>query len=188
MLEELRVSDAWISSVISRAYQYVRMMINDFERLRVIHDFRQPSTFIGFELVYLLFGPILLAPHFAQVSKEGGIWSGVYSSVFASVLVIGLFHILRDTEDPFDGFGIDDLDIHMIEEAPLHMWKIEAEIPQRGGLSESYDDESEPSSLIRRRSGKGRNSKTKRKGSRRPKRRPSPTFRLDKNSLGESSS
>lgn len=113
--------------------------MNDFERLRVIHDFRQPSSFIGFELVYLLLFPLLLSPHFAQISKDSGLWAGIYSSVFSTLLVVGLFHVLRDTEDPFDGFGIDDLNVHMIEEAPLHMWKMQTEMPEREAYSDSLE-------------------------------------------------
>jgi len=39
-LEEIRSSDQWITSVISRAYQYVRNMMTDFERIRTITDYR----------------------------------------------------------------------------------------------------------------------------------------------------
>lgn len=162
MLEELRISDGWISSVISRAYQYVRMMMNDFERLRVIHDFRQPSSFIGFELVYLILFPILLAPHFAQISREAGLWAGIYSSIFSSVLVAGLYQVLHDTEDPFDGFGIDDLDVHMIEEAPLHMWKMQTVMPLREAFSHP-NTEIRPEKRGKSRTSSGNRSK-KRKG------------------------
>lgn len=37
--------------------------------------------------------------------------------------MISLYNINHDEEDPFDGIGFDDLDIHLIEEAPLHMWR-----------------------------------------------------------------
>lgn len=40
ILEELRTHDDWIKSVISRAYQYHRFIVMDFEKLRVVHDYR----------------------------------------------------------------------------------------------------------------------------------------------------
>jgi hypothetical protein len=180
MLEELRIADGWISSVISRAYQYVRMMMNDFERLRVVHDFRQPSSFIGYELVYLILFPLLLAPHFAQISRDSGLWAGIYSSVFSSVLVIGLFQVIHDTDDPFDGFGIDDLDIHMIEEAPLHMWRMQTKMPSRevfsnNGKAAAVSSQSMGPSLQR--------SSGSRSGTRRRKRSFKRKVRLEKSSV-----
>ena len=40
MHEGLRKEEDWVKSLLSRCYQYERYMICDFERLRVIHDFR----------------------------------------------------------------------------------------------------------------------------------------------------
>jgi len=124
ILEELRVADTWINSVISRDYQYMRYMIVDFERLRVVHDFRQPSVFMGFARIGVLLFPILFGPHFAWYSLER-MWLGIFSSVFSTILVTSLYEIVFDAEDPFDGLGFDDLDTSYIEEAPLHMWKEE---------------------------------------------------------------
>eukprot|EP01126_Amoeba_proteus_P006656 TRINITY_DN12323_c0_g1_i4.p1 TRINITY_DN12323_c0_g1~~TRINITY_DN12323_c0_g1_i4.p1 ORF type:complete len:252 (+),score=37.26 TRINITY_DN12323_c0_g1_i4:736-1491(+) len=123
ILEELRKSDSWINSVISRDYQYMRYMIVDFERLRIVHDFRQPSIFIGFARIGVLLFPILFAPHFSQYSHDYGMWCGILSSVFSNILVNCLYSIVFESEDPFDGLGFDDLDNSYIEEAPLHMWK-----------------------------------------------------------------
>lgn len=48
-------------------------MMLDFERLRVVHDFRQPATFHGFTLIYCLIFPILFAPSFAKLAAVYGL-------------------------------------------------------------------------------------------------------------------
>jgi len=78
MMEELRSSDDWIRSVISRSYQYVRFMMNDFERLRVIYDFYMPSSFRSFLLMYILLFPVLFAPLFANIAHLYGLWAGIF--------------------------------------------------------------------------------------------------------------
>jgi hypothetical protein len=120
-LEELRSSDRWIQSVISRCYQYARFMMNDFERLRILHDFKLPSAFRAFTLIFLTLGPLFMGPIFGHVSQIYGLWAGIYASILTSLLLITLYHIIHDNEDPFDNLGWDDLNFHLIEEAPLHI-------------------------------------------------------------------
>lgn len=80
-------------------------MMNDFENLKLIHDFRTASTLRGYGFVFLTIAPVLfgpyvrrtprappagclspnpthLRPQFAWYSDNNGLWAGVFISVF----------------------------------------------------------------------------------------------------------
>jgi len=96
-------------------------MMNDFESLRVVHDFYMPSSFRSFLLMRSSFSSAV-CPLFANIADLYGLWAGIFYSVLCSVMLITLNHIIHDATYPFDGLGIDDLSVDLIEEAPLHMW------------------------------------------------------------------
>jgi hypothetical protein len=116
ILEELRTHDDWIKSVISRAYQYHRFIVMDFEKLRVVHDYRTPSSLRAFGLFFLLCCPVLFGPLFAKYGRDYGLWSGIYISMLISIMLVSLYRIQSDQEDPCDGSGVDDLDLGILAE------------------------------------------------------------------------
>lgn len=122
-LEALRKSDDFVRAVIARAYQYLREMLADFEKLRLVHDYRTPSTMRSYGFVFLLLFPVLFSPLFAKYAKDNGAWVGYYCSAFSSLMLVNLYNILSDAEDPFDGTGIDDLNPNILSQAYLHMTK-----------------------------------------------------------------
>jgi len=119
LIEEMRITDDWLKSVISRAYQYHRYMVNDFERIRAVTDFRTPSSFRGYSLIWLTLFPVLFGPYFANTANTYGLWAGIYSSVICSLMLVTLSNINDDLEDPFDGKGVDDLNMEMLQEPNL---------------------------------------------------------------------
>jgi len=119
LIEEIRVTDDWVKSVISRAYQYHRYMINDFERIRTVTDYRTPSSFRGYASVWLTLFPVFFGPYFANLSENYGLWAGIYSSILCSLMLVTLSNINDDLEDPFDGKGVDDLNMEMMKEPNL---------------------------------------------------------------------
>jgi hypothetical protein len=90
--EELRLRNDWVASLLSRALQYAppspmaqssgactltclfpprtivhrhryqRFMMLDFEKPKIIHDYRTPSTLRGYAFVFLSIFPILFGP------------------------------------------------------------------------------------------------------------------------------
>jgi len=123
-IEEIRTSDEWIKSVISRAYQYIRYMLNDFERIRTVSDYRTPSVYRGYSYIMLTALPILCAPSFAKIGYDfSDIYMSIYSALVISILLVTLNNIMDDLEDPFDGFGVDDLNISILTEPILLMYK-----------------------------------------------------------------
>jgi hypothetical protein len=122
LLEDLRCEDDWIRSAITRAYQYLRFMMVDFERLRVIHDFRTASTLRAYSSCFLSFFPLIFAPYFAHLSHEYGFWSGMYVSVVSSAMIAALSRIRDGLEDPFDQVGLDDINLQVLGEVQYHMF------------------------------------------------------------------
>lgn len=118
--EDLRKRHEWVRSVISRPAQYHRFMMNDFENLKLIHDFRTASTLRGYGFVFLTIAPVLFGPYFAWYSDNNGLWAGVFISVFTSSLLLTLYKIQEYVEDPFG--GPDGINAAMMLEVGHHMF------------------------------------------------------------------
>jgi hypothetical protein len=121
LVEELRKEADWIRSVAARLYQYLRFLIVLFEKIRVVHDYRTPSTLRSFGLVFLTAFPILFAPLFANYAHLYGLWAGIFTSVLSATLLVGLHGIQIDCEDPCDKTGIDDLHMSVLLEPVVYM-------------------------------------------------------------------
>jgi len=119
--EDLRRSEEWIKSVISRMYYNHRLLLNDFENLKVIHSYRTTSALRAFGWLFLTLYPILFGPMFAHYAEDYGLWAGMYISVLSSLMFGYLYQLLTDLEDPFDMSGIDDLNLDVLNEIPFYM-------------------------------------------------------------------
>ncbi len=102
-------------SEISRGNQYLRAIMIEFERMRNIHLYRTPKTLRAYSQVFLNIFPILYAPYFAYVSDESMWVSGYIVAVFYSLVLVSLDNIQEDLENPYDGFGADDLHLDVAE-------------------------------------------------------------------------
>jgi len=121
IVENLRRREDWIRSVVSRLYQYVRYMLNDFERLRTVTDFRTPAAFRAYTWFWLTFFPLLFSPYFAFIAKSN-LWAGLYDSIVTSLMLVSLYNAVVNLEDPFDGDGMDDLNMDMVREPSYFMF------------------------------------------------------------------
>lgn len=123
ILDKTLAEQDWIRSVISRAYQYQRYILVDFEKLRVIHDYRTPSALRAYGLFFLTLTPVFMGPLFAKYSRDYGYWSGIYIAALVAMMMSSLYAIQMDQEDPFDAAGVDDLNMHVLDEPPFYMWE-----------------------------------------------------------------
>jgi len=119
--EDLRRSEKWIQSVITRVYYYQRLMLTDFEKLRVIHDYRTASGLRAYGWIFLSLYPILFGPFFANYCVNSGLWSGFYISALSTMMFGCLYQILTDLEDPFYKIRMDTVNLDVLEETPTHM-------------------------------------------------------------------
>jgi len=121
--ESLRNEADWVKSVLARAYQYQRYIILDWERIRTVHDYRTVSTLRAFAQIFLMCYPILFAPFFAYAAKTSGYWVGIYVSLLSTFIFVSLYKIQEELEDPFDGLGVDDINLDMLSEMKQHMFE-----------------------------------------------------------------
>eukprot|EP01088_Endostelium_zonatum_P011555 TRINITY_DN25700_c0_g1_i1.p1 TRINITY_DN25700_c0_g1~~TRINITY_DN25700_c0_g1_i1.p1 ORF type:complete len:431 (-),score=58.71 TRINITY_DN25700_c0_g1_i1:75-1271(-) len=123
--EALRRKVPWSVSVVSRAYQFQRIIILEFERIRIIHDYRSPSSMRSMILVHLCLFPILMAPYYALLSHNHGYPVGIYISILSSILACLLYIIETQLEDPFTGSNPDDINVDILAEPRrCHMWLV----------------------------------------------------------------
>lgn len=97
-------------SETSRANQFLNLAIRDFERLRTIADYRTSDSMRAYSKVFLNLFPVLFAPFYAHVAVEGGHALFGYGVALAFALVlVGLDNVQDGLENPFDGWGADDV-------------------------------------------------------------------------------
>jgi predicted membrane chloride channel (bestrophin family) len=96
---------------------YLREMIQDFEAMRIIAEYRTPSTLRAFSKIYLNSFPLLYAPLYAQIAQDAGIGFGIGVALAFAFVLVGLDNVQDKLENPFDGIGDDDVRF----EASSHM-------------------------------------------------------------------
>jgi predicted membrane chloride channel (bestrophin family) len=97
-------------------------MMLDFEKLKVIHDYRTASTLRGYAFVFLSIFPILFSPSFAMLAEEYGLWAGIFTALITSLMFVTMGNIQAHVEDPFDCIGADAINLDMLHEIDKHMF------------------------------------------------------------------
>jgi len=102
---------------VSRANQYIRAMMIEFERMRNILAYRTPIALRAYSRVFLNSFPVLFGPYFANLGSEHYPAVGYAVAVLYSLVLVSLDNIQEDLENPFDSEGADDL---RLDVAPLY--------------------------------------------------------------------
>lgn len=116
--EALRAQEVPANEV-SRANQYLRYLIADFENMRIVREYRTPQSLRAYSTIFLNAFPILFGPTFAQLSADGPVWAGFLVAALYSLVLVSLDRVQDDLEDPFDGVGMDDIGLDVA-------WELEA--------------------------------------------------------------
>lgn len=100
---------------ISRANEYLKNIIVDFEKMVNIARYRTPISLRAFTRLFLNLFPILFGPHFAHIDYPdypliGYVFAGLYAFVLVS-----LDNVQDHLENPFDGIGTDDLKLSVVD-------------------------------------------------------------------------
>ena len=111
-MEQLRAAGV-SGSEISRANQYLRSMMIEFERMRNIFIYRTPQALRAYSQVFLNAFPILFAPYFADLSSKHFFALGFMLATFYSLVLVSLDNIQERLENPYDEFGIDDINLNV---------------------------------------------------------------------------
>lgn len=99
------------STEVSRVNNYLNLAITEFERLRAISDYRTPAALRAYSKVYLNIFPMLFAPLYASIAANAGVPFGYAMAVAFAVVLVGLDNIQDALENPFDGIGVDDVNL-----------------------------------------------------------------------------
>lgn len=101
---------------ISRANQYLRSIIIEFERMRNILKYRTPISLRSYSHVFLNSFPILFGPYFAHLTTKFFPVVGYIIAILYSLVLVSLDNIQEDLENPYDAIGEDDINLDIAEE------------------------------------------------------------------------
>lgn len=96
---------------VSRANQYLRAVMIDFERMRNILQYRTPLALRAYSRIFLNAFPILYAPYFATLALESMPGVGYGVAVLYSVVLVSLDNIQEALENPYGTLDEDDVDV-----------------------------------------------------------------------------
>jgi hypothetical protein len=97
---------------LSRVNQYLSKMIEAFESLKHVAQYRTPITLRAYSRIFIFLTPIIYAPYFAFVGRNINFLLAMITPFLMSVVLVGLDNIQDDLEKPFDQIGEDDIFIH----------------------------------------------------------------------------
>jgi len=107
---------------LSRMNLYLRDIMLHFETVRAVRDSETPIGLRLFCFALIHMSPVLLAPywnHFCQkqtaseLPSQYGCESGYFVGVIYVLIVITLYRVQTELENPFDGDGADDINFEM---------------------------------------------------------------------------
>lgn len=101
---------------VSRANQYLRQLVIDFERMNNIASYRTPLALRAYSRLFLNLFPLLFGPYFATLAYPDHPAAGYVVAVIYSLVLVSLDNIQDDLENPFDGVGADDLRLDVADE------------------------------------------------------------------------
>eukprot|EP00802_Teleaulax_amphioxeia_P010920 Tamp_10950.p1 GENE.Tamp_10950~~Tamp_10950.p1 ORF type:complete len:290 (+),score=51.82 Tamp_10950:877-1746(+) len=103
---------------LSRMNLYLRDIMTDFETVRAVRDSETPIGLRLFCFSLIHMSPVLLAPywnHFckkqstSELPSQYGCESGYFVGAVYVLIVITLYRVQTELENPFDGDGADDV-------------------------------------------------------------------------------
>jgi predicted membrane chloride channel (bestrophin family) len=100
---------------MSRVNQYLSRMIHSLENLRIILEYRTPSSLRAYGKVFIFSFPILYAPYFVYLSESFTEGLEYFVPVVFSFILVSLANIQDHLENPFDQLGEDDIHFRVDE-------------------------------------------------------------------------
>ena len=100
------------SGEVSRSNQYLSKMMDAFESIKHIYQYRTPITLRAYSKIFVVIVPIVYGPYFAHISADITIWLSMIMPVLFSIVLVSLDNIQDHLENPFDQVGEDDVKIN----------------------------------------------------------------------------
>lgn len=101
---------------VSRANQYLRSVLVEFERMNNIARYRTPVALRAYSQLLLNAFPIMFGPFFANIAYPDYPIVGYIVAGFYGLVLVSLDNIQDHLENPFDGEGLDDLRLDIADE------------------------------------------------------------------------
>jgi len=98
---------------LSRVNQYFSKMVEGFESMKHVAQYRTPVTLRAYSRIFIILTPIIYAPYFAFVGRNINIYLTMVTPILMSLVLVGLDNIQDDLEKPFDQVGEDDIFLHV---------------------------------------------------------------------------
>ncbi len=100
------------SGEVSRSNQFLSKMIDAFESIKHIYQYRTPITLRSYSKVFVVLVPIVYGPYFAYMGKDIAMWLSMVMPILFSIVLVSLDNIQDHLENPFDQVGEDDVKIN----------------------------------------------------------------------------
>jgi predicted membrane chloride channel (bestrophin family) len=93
----------------SRANQYLSKMLDAFESMKHIYEYRTPITLRAYSKIFTYSLPIIYGPYFANVARSYNPYLILVMPLLFSFTLVSLDNIQEYLENPFDLVGEDDI-------------------------------------------------------------------------------
>lgn len=110
-IERIRVEGQVAPTEISRVNQYLKLTIATTEQMKNISIYRTPRALRSFTRVFLTIFPIVFGPYFAFLAASSFPAVGYGIAILYTIVLVGLDNIQEGLENPYDGIGVDDIDL-----------------------------------------------------------------------------
>lgn len=97
---------------VSRSNQYLSKMIDAFESMKHIYQYRTPITLRAYSKFFIFILPAVYGPYFADLADGSHSWLSYLMPVLFSFILVSLDNIQDHLENPFDQVGEDDIRIN----------------------------------------------------------------------------
>jgi predicted membrane chloride channel (bestrophin family) len=100
------------NSEVSRTNQHLSKMLEAFESMKHIYQYRTPVTLRAYSKVFIVVLPIFYGPYFANLARGFPLVLDYFLPVLLSIILVCLDNIQDHLENPFDQIGEDDVRIN----------------------------------------------------------------------------
>jgi predicted membrane chloride channel (bestrophin family) len=103
------------TSIASRGYQYMGLMLDSFEGMKHIYEYRTPVTLRAYSKIFTYVLPIVYGPYFALLARDIPGYLFFIVPFLFSITLVSLDNIQDHLENPFDMVGEDDVVINEVK-------------------------------------------------------------------------
>jgi predicted membrane chloride channel (bestrophin family) len=102
-------------SILSRANSYMSKMLDSFESMKHIYQYRTPVTLRAYSKIFVYVLPIVYGLYFANLAQSIPIELFFVVPLLFSITLVSLDNIQDHLENPFDMVGEDDVEINEVK-------------------------------------------------------------------------